>query len=295
MAAANELPPLPPGVRLAPDYEVQLLEFRAAAAGFGGPLGVVLGSGLGDAISELEIRARLPFEELPGFHAPSVAAHSGELLQCRLGDGDLVAMSGRLHAYEGLSMGDVVFPAAALWALGARAVLLTNAAGGLRPGWRAGDFMLIDGLIDLHLDDPLRGIVSMESPGAPGRTIAAGTPMDPELRMRIARSDTARTLGAKQGCYASVWGPHYETPAEIGMLRRLGADAVGMSTGPESALLHRLGVRVAGISCITNVAVETGGESVSHEEVVEVGQARRDAMGALVLDALRSMAAEVDA
>jgi purine-nucleoside phosphorylase len=294
-ADLSTLPPLPAGTRLREDYARALVELRAdlAAEGFGAPLAVVLGSGLSSVVDGLQVEATRAFEEIAGFHAPTVEAHPGALLQCRLSGQPLLALQGRLHAYEGLSMEDVLFPAAALWALGTRGVLLTNAAGGLHPGWTAGEFMLISDIIDLHGTDPLRGLLNSETGGPLGRSSHGAPLLDASLRRAMAKAAVGQGISVRQGCYASVWGPNYETSAEIGMLRRFGADAVGMSTGPECILLRRLGVRVAGISCITNVAMEDGAQTVTHEEVVEMGRRRQEEMSRLVLGSLETMASEM--
>jgi purine-nucleoside phosphorylase len=291
---SSPLPVLPRGIQLREDYALALAALRAELlpAGFAAPLAVVLGSGLSAVVDGVQVEARRSFAELPGFHAPTVESHAGALLQCRMDQRPLLVLQGRLHAYEGLRMADVLFPVAALWALGAERILLTNAAGGLHPGWAAGEFMLISDIVDLHLVDPLRGLVQSETEAAPGRSSHGARPLDAELRKAIAVSATRAGIGFRQGCYASVWGPNYETGAEIGMLRFLGADAVGMSTGPECSLLSRLGVRVAGISCITNVAMETGGTTVSHAEVVQMGERRQALMSRLVLESLALMAEE---
>jgi purine-nucleoside phosphorylase len=260
--------------------------------GFRGRLGVVLGSGLGNFADQLEIAHRREFSGIPGFHAPSVAAHKGQLLSCRIPDTphELLVLQGRLHAYEGHAMEDVLFPIATLLALGVEVLVLTNAAGGASPDARAGDLVALTGLLDVH-GDALRGLVLppvVERP--PGydaeiqlRAATHNGPFDRELALRMVDVGAQSGIPVATGTYVSLWGPSYETPKEIGFYRSIGASAIGMSTGPEAAFAQRLGVRVVGVSCITNVAREHGVEEVSHEEVIAVGAARREDFARLLL------------
>jgi len=250
-------------------------------------LGLVLGSGLGEFADQLEVIASAPFSEIEGFAGAKVKAHAGRIIQARLNGESLLVLQGRPHAYEGLSMGDVVLPVATLARLGCRAIVLTNAAGGLKPAMRAGELAVIEDLVDLHLADVARGILVADAginPQLFGRAARAGRIFDPEMTAAIRQ--VARRIRLHRAVYASMWGPNYEEPATIGWLRKVGADVVGMSTGPEAAYLHAVGVRVAGVSCITNVAVEHGSVEVSHDEVVEVGGQSGGAFSALLMDAL---------
>ena len=248
----------------------------------GAPLALVLGSGLGDFVDAMEVTGSAKFADVPGFHTATVKGHSGRVVRARHEGRELLVLQGRLHAYEGLPMADVVLPMLVLRALGAETIVLTNAAGGLDPSMQAGDVAVLTDLIDLHLRDPLRGVLTPDGNvdnEAALRSRRAGHLFDPAM------ARTIRELvpgAAHAGTYLSLWGPNYETPLEIGMLRRLGGIAVGMSTGPEAVALKALGARVAGISLITNVAVEAGGAVVSHEEVVEVGAASADRMTKLL-------------
>ncbi len=259
------------------------------AEGFGAPVGMVLGSGLGNVVDRMEVQAVRPFGEIPGFHAPTVAAHKGQLVQGTHDGRSALILQGRLHAYEGLDMADVVFPIATLVALGCRTILMTNAAGGLHPDSRAGDVMVISSLIDFHWADATRGLVlppaNVDTEVALRAATHAG-PFDRALAHGLVKVAASCKVFARTGTYVSLWGPNYETPREIGFLRRIGGDAVGMSTGPESAFARRMGVRLAGISLITNVAVESGGEVVTHDEVIEVGAASRESLADVILAAL---------
>ncbi len=268
---------------------------RAAAAadwlgrrGIGGRVGLILGSGLGDFADGLDGAEAVAYADIPEWPATSVAGHRGRLVAGRAAGVPVVALQGRVHPYEGLPPPATLLPVAVLAGLGIEAAVLTNAAGGLNRFYRPGDLMVIRDHLDLHLGDPLRGLLA---PGAEGSERApAGVVYDEELARALAEAGAAAGVPLHAGTYASVWGPAYETRAEIGMLRRAGGDAVGMSTAPEAALLARLGVAVVGLSCITNPSRETGQPELSHDEVVEVGRRVRDRLTALLLAFLPRLA-----
>jgi purine-nucleoside phosphorylase len=241
---------------------------------------LVLGSGLGGLADEIEDPVAIPFEEIPGFprRTQALAGHAGRLVAGRLEGVEVAAMQGRFHLYEGWSPEDVALPMRALAALGPQVMLLTNAAGGLRPGMQPGDLMLIADHINLMGKNPLVGQVIPGEQRFPDMS-------DPYDRgFRAAAEAVALELGipVTQGVYAALLGPSYETPAEIRMLARLGADAVGMSTVPEVLVARAIGIRCLGISCITNLAAGLGGATLSHDEVMEVGARVRDRLAALV-------------
>lgn len=279
-----------------PDY-AERVEHAAAAMrekGFvGAPVAVVLGSGLGNVVDGMKVLAAADFSDVPTLATTTVRAHHGRLLEAEVQGTRALVLQGRLHAYEGLPMEDIVFPVALLAALGAKTLLLTNAAGGLHPDMRAGDLMAISDLIDLHLVDAARGLL-IPDPSVPSALLAraatAGRLFDRQLVHRLTETGAGCGVPVRTGTYASLWGPNYEPPKEIGQLRLLGADAVGMSTGPEAIFAKALGLRIAGLSCITNVAVEFGGGEVTHDEVVEVGAARRGAIAEVVLAILPRLA-----
>jgi purine-nucleoside phosphorylase len=276
------------GWSLRPDYAERLDAAAAMLEGAGftrTPVALVLGSGLGNVVDAMEVEAEVAFADVPGFHAPTVAAHRGRLVLARH-QGHL---QGRNHAYEGIDLAEVVFPIATLARLGATTLMLTNAAGGLHPDMRAGDLMAITDLLDLHLGDATRGLflppggnpTELELRGASARRL-----FDRDLSQRLVEVAAEAGVPLRTGTYVSLWGPNYELAAEIGALRRVGGDAVGMSTGPEAAFAHQWGMRVVGISCITNISVEVGASVVTHDEVIEVGAQRRDDFGRLLLAAL---------
>jgi len=241
--------------------------------GIAGRIGLILGSGLGNVADNLRAATAFPYGRIPGFTRTSVAEHKGRLVAGRAGDVPVVVLQGRLHPYEGLPASTLLLPAAVLAAVGVSAVVVTNAAGGLNRFFRPGDLMLIRDQVDLHLRDPLRGLLT---PAVPLRGARPPRMYDADLARAVRGAAARAGISLHEGVYASMWGPAYETRAEIGLLRRLGCDAVGMSTAPEVALLAALGVSVVGISCITNPAREVGQPELSHQDVVEVGRRVRD-------------------
>ena len=249
---------------------------------------LVLGSGLGGLADEIEDAVRIPFSDIPGFprRTQELQGHAGALVVGRWEGVEVAAMQGRFHLYEGWSPEDVALPIRALAALGARTLLVTNAAGGIRPGMRAGDLMLIADHINLMWKNPLIGAVLPGEERFPDMS----DPYDSEFRKVAEEVAMELRIPVVQGVYAALLGPSYETPSEVRMLGRLGADAVGMSTAPEVLVARALGVRVLGISCITNVAAGLSGEKLSHAEVMEVGAKVRDRLAALVRGVLPRVA-----
>ncbi|MDY0297084.1 MAG: purine-nucleoside phosphorylase [Acidobacteriota bacterium] len=245
-------------------------------------IGLVLGSGLGDFGRYFPVDTQVPFNDIPGFPPVSVAGHAGRLLSGRIRDRRVAILQGRAHFYEGHTMADVVFPVRTLCRMGIEVLILTNAAGGIHPELEAGDLMVIRDHINLMGDNPLRGPdPSLLGPRFPDLSSV----YDAELRALITRILKKTGGRAREGVYASMAGPGYETPAEVRMLAALGADAVGMSTVPEAVAARHMGVRVAGISCITNLAAGISKQALSHEEVTETA-ARAASRFQKVLNAL---------
>ena len=210
-----------------------------------------------------------------------MAEHQGRLVVGTAAGVPVVIMQGRLHPYEGLPAAEMLLPTAVLACLGISAAVVTNAAGGLNRFYEPGDLMVIRDQLDLHLQDPLRGLLAGEAGrGREGRPHAI---FDSELSRELLAAGAEVGIPLHTGTYASVWGPAYETKAEIGWLRRAGCDATGMSTAPETALLARLGVKVVGLSCITNPSREVGQPELSHADVVEIGRRVGDRMARLLL------------
>ena len=225
-------------------------------------VGLVLGSGLGALADELAGSVRLPYASIPHHPTSSVAGHAGNLCLGELAGGPVACMQGRVHAYEGHALSRVVFGARLLAELGCGVVLLSNAAGGIAERLRAGSLMRIDDHLNLMGDSPLRGPTA-RGPRFPDMSRA----YDVELGAACAASANEAGVALEHGVYAGLLGPSYETPAEIRMLGALGADAVGMSTVPEVIALRQMGVRVAAVSCITNLAAGRSSEPLSHAEV----------------------------
>jgi purine-nucleoside phosphorylase len=229
-------------------------------------VGLILGSGLGGFADRLTGAKRIDYGNIPNFPRSHVHGHKGCLVLGELAGVRCVAMQGRVHMYEGHSAQTVAFPARVLVALGARVLIITNAAGGLNPTWSPGTLMLIRDHIDLLRDHPLRGPNDDRlGPRFPDMTNAYA----PELRALVKEAAAGAGIELEQGVYVAMPGPTYETPAEVQMLQRLGADATGMSTVPEVVVARHMGARVIGISCITNQAAGISGHELSHDEVTE--------------------------
>jgi len=245
---------------------------RAVAGDVAPSVGLILGSGLGGFAERLEGKAVVPYGDIPGFAASTVPGHAGKLVVGKRGSVDCAVMQGRIHFYEGHSARQVAFPARTLVALGAKTLIVTNAAGGLRHP--PGTLMLIRDHINLFPDHPLRG----PNDDRIGLRFPDMTRAYPKELRALAR-EVARELGVElaEGVYAGSSGPSYETPAEIKMLEVLGADATGMSTVPEVIAAVHMGARVLGISCITNWAAGLGpGRPLSHDEVTETAEQVRE-------------------
>lgn len=235
-------------------------------------VGVVLGSGLGEFADSLDGLVKIPYGDLPHMAAPGVDGHPGNFCFGRAGGVQVVCMQGRLHLYEGHPVERVVQGVRIMGRLGARAVLLTNAAGGLEPTWHPGDLMLVTD----HLN--LSGVSSLVGPedGTLGPRFPDMTAAyDPELRASLQAVARAAGIPLREGVYAGLLGPQYETPAEVRMLRMLGAHAVGMSTVQEVIALRHMGVRVGALSCITNLAAGISGHPLSHADVEATARSRR--------------------
>jgi len=273
--------------RLKPEWRETVGEAAAwlEARGFAGRTGLVLGSGLGNFVEALENAEAIPYGEIPGFTKTSVAEHKGQLVTGDAAGRRVLVMQGRLHPYEGLPGEVMLLPTAVLACLGIDEAVVTNAAGGLNAHYVPGDLMVIRDHLDQHLRDPLRALLVDPAPpeSVPGRVARPSAAYDHELARLMIESGAGAGVPLHAGVYASMWGPAYETKAEIGMLRKMGCDAVGMSTAPEVMLLRALDVRVAGLSCITNPAREVGQPQLSHQDVVEAGLMVRDRMAKLLL------------
>jgi purine-nucleoside phosphorylase len=239
---------------------------------------LVLGSGLGSLADELEAADRIPCGELPGVPLPTVQGHAGELVAGRLAGREVLAQGGRFHMYEGHDAATSALMVRLAAALGIRTLVVTNAAGGIRRTFVPGTLMLIADHINLQFRSPLVGPVVGQEERFPDMS----APYSPRLRALARRVAAERGIALAEGVYAGLPGPSYETPAEIRMLERLGADAVGMSTVPEVIAARALGMECLGISTITNLASGIGRDPLSHAEVMETAGRVRRVLGALV-------------
>lgn len=247
--------------------------------GCGSPVAaIVLGSGLGGLADRIESPRRVPFSAIPGFPPATVEGHAGALLAGTLGGREVLALAGRFHLYEGHGASLATLPVRLVHALGAGTLIVSNAAGGVRRSFRRGDLMLIRDHLNLMGQNPLVGAVEPGDTRFPDMS----DPYDPALLATL--REVARTGGIPvvEGVYAALLGPSYETPAEVRMLERLGADAVGMSTVPEVIVARAIGMRVAGVSCITNMAAGIERASLDHAEVLETTRMVSESFEALI-------------
>ncbi|NNG17614.1 MAG: purine-nucleoside phosphorylase [Gemmatimonadales bacterium] len=230
-------------------------------------VGIILGTGLGQLSEEIEVETIVPYGDIPGFPVPTVESHAGRLLFGRLGGKPVVAMQGRFHRYEGYSLQQVTFPVRVLHALGAESLIVSNACGGMHPLWLPGDLVLLTDHINLLGDNPLVGPNdAREGPRFPDMSTA----YDAELRELARAAARELGIGLREGVYAAVPGPNLETPAEYRLLRAVGADVVGMSTVPEVIVAVHAGMRVLGVSIITDQCLPDALEPVALEQILAV-------------------------
>jgi len=277
--------------------EVQLAAQAVRERGLGEAVprvGLILGSGLGgyaDKLGPLPSghSCAIDYGAIPGFPRSHVVGHRGRLVAGMRAGVCCVAMQGRVHMYEGHGAAAVAFPARVLIALGAKVLVVTNAAGGLNPAWQPGTLMLIRDHIDLLRDHALRGPNDDRlGPRFPDMTRAYA----PELRELAKAAAAGAGVALEEGVYVAMPGPTYETPSEVKMLQTLGADATGMSTVPEVCVARHMGARVIGVSCITNQAAGITGQELSHEEVTETATRVRATFEALLDAILARLAAQ---
>ena len=244
---------------------------------------IVLGSGLGFLADEVTEPIRIPYHAIPGFPEPGVAGHKGELVAGELEGVPVIVQAGRFHLYEGHPAAVAGLPARVFAELGITILIVTNAAGGVRRTFQAGSVMLIADHINLMWRNPLTG---QPEPGEQ-RFPLMHESYDPELKAIARESAREARVQLEEGVYVALLGPSYETPAEVRMLERLGADAVGMSTAPEVIVARARGVRCLGFSSITNPAAGITGETLSHTEVLEVGEKVARQLGVVIKGVLR--------
>lgn len=265
-------------------------EFIVARSGLRPKVAVVLGSGLGDFADELRNATVIPYNEVPNFPVSTAIGHAGNLVIGELANIPLAVMQGRAHYYEGNSFAKAAFPMRVLRRMGVKAVVLTNAAGGINPDYGRGALVVIRDHMNLMGGSPLIGPNEDRfGPRFPDMTYA----YDRAYRKLALDAAQAMNISLYEGVYAAMHGPSYETPAEIQMLARMGADLVGMSTVPEVIVARHMDVRVLAISCVTNMAAGLSGETINHEEVLETGQRVKGKFLALLRNVLPSIAATV--
>ena len=231
-------------------------------------IAVVLGSGLGGFADDFEEPVAIPYEDIPGFVRSTAQGHAGRLVVGKVDSVPVLAMQGRVHYYEGYSLEEVTFSVRTFGLLGVKTLVLTNAAGGINVQLTQGALMVISDHLNLMGVNPLRGANDERfGPRFPDMSAV----YSPELQELVIDEAKAINVEVRRGIYGALSGPSYETPAEIHLLRNLGADAVGMSTVPEAIVARHMGVEVLGISCITNMAAGISDEPINHEEVMATG------------------------
>lgn len=264
-------------------YE-KLLKSRACirrVTDFEPDIAITLGSGLGGLKEKVKAVAEVSYRDIDHFPVSTVAGHEGKFIFGELAGRKVVVMSGRVHYYEGYDMTDVVLPVRLMGLLGAKKVLLTNAAGGINPDFKPGDLMMIKDHISTFVRSPLIGR-NIDELGS--RFPDMSHVYNEELQEKIRESAKRTGVAIREGVYVQLTGPNYETPAEIRMLRTLGGDAVGMSTVVEAIAAHHMGLQVAGISCITNMAAGILDQPLNHKEVQETADRTKDEFERLVMD-----------
>jgi purine-nucleoside phosphorylase len=246
-------------------------------------IGLALGSGLGAFAASLESRAVIPYGDIPHFPRATVAGHKGELVIGLSGAVPVAVLSGRVHHYEGYTLSQVAFPIRVLGTMGVGTLIVTNAAGGINMGYEPGDLMVIEDHVNLMGGNPAAGA---DAAALGPRFFDMSDAYDPALRELAEFACRKAGVTVRKGVYIAFAGPSYETPAEIRMARILGADAVGMSTVPEVIAARHMGMRVLGLSCITNMAAGVARKKLDHREVLDVGESSRgvllDVLGAVV-------------
>ena len=247
-------------------------------------IALVLGSGLGGFAENIEVEAEVPYNEIPGFPISTVPGHAGKFIFGYLGDKKIVCMKGRVHFYEGYDITDVVLPARLMRMLGAKILFLTNAAGGLGEGFGAGDLMLITDHISIFAPNPLVGPNLDEfGPRFPDMSNVYKKDLQDVIR-QVAQENN---IDLKEGVYAQLTGPSFESPAEIRLLAKLGVSAVGMSTVNEAIAANHMGMRICGVSCISNLAAGLSDVPLSHEEVQEAADKAAPLFTKLVMESIK--------
>ncbi len=245
---------------------------------------IVLGSGLGDYAESIRVEAQLDYHEIEGFPVSTVPGHAGKFIFGYVGDVPVVCMKGRVHYYEGYPISDVVLPTRLMKLMGAKVLFLTNASGGINPTFRAGDFMMLTDHVSLWAPNPLIG-ANLDELGVRFPDMSAV--YDKNLQEMIRETAREQGITLREGVYAQLTGPSFESPAEIQLLHKLGVDAVGMSTVVEAIAANHMGMRICCISCVCNLAAGMTENPLTHEEVQEAANAAAPLFKALVTESVK--------
>lgn len=265
---------------------VKSYEYCKRKMDFQPKVALVLGSGLGGFAETIDVAGEISYREIEGFPVSTVAGHNGRFLFGYVGDVPVVLMQGRVHYYEGYTMQDVVLPIRLMKMMGAEILFLTNASGGVNPAFSAGDFMLITDQIASFVPSPLIG-ANLEELGP--RFPDMSEIYDKELRDIIRRTAKEEDIEIQEGVYLQFTGPNYESPAEVRLAGKLGADAVGMSTACEAIAANHMGMRICGISCVTNMACGISENPLNHAEVQETANRKAKLFERLVRQSILNM------
>jgi purine-nucleoside phosphorylase len=255
---------------------------EAKVPGFKPEVALVVGSGLGGVAGAITKPVTIPYADIPHFPQPTVSGHAGQMIFGELAGKRVMVLSGRFHFYEGRTLAEIVYPIHVVDALGAKILIVTNAAGGINPTFNPGDLMIIEDHINFMGVNPLIGL--RENGGV--KFIDMTQTYSTRLREKLETAAEKLQMPIRHGVYLAGTGPSYETPAEVKAFAWLGADAVGMSTVPEVIMARYHNLEVAGLSCITNLAAGISGKKLSHEEVLEVGKAAQGKLAKLLAEFL---------
>ena len=247
---------------------------------------LILGSGLGDYADDIKVVDTLDYHDIEGFPVSTVPGHKGRFIFGYVGDVPVVCMQGRVHYYEGYEMSDVVLPTRLMKMMGAKVLFLTNAAGGIKQGFQAGDFMLITGQISSFVPSPLRG-ANIDELGT--RFPDMSHIYDEDLQTIVKKTALNLNIPLKEGVYVQFSGPAYESPEEITMARMIGADAAGMSTACEAVAANHMGMKIVGISCISNMASGISPVPLTHTEIQETAYRVAPMFKQLVTEAIKNI------
>jgi purine-nucleoside phosphorylase len=257
----------------------QTVSFIKNQTNFNPEIGIILGSGLGNLVNEIEILHKLPYTSIPNFPVSTVAGHGGQLIMGKLGNKNVIAMQGRFHYYEGYSMNEITFPIRVMKFLGIKLLILSNASGGVNPNFNIGDIMIITDHINMMGTNPLIG-KNYDSLGP--RFPDMHIPYNKKLIKLAKEIAEKKNINYQTGVYVAVTGPTYETPAEYKFFRIIGGDAVGMSTVPEVIVARHMDLPCFALSVITDLGVEGKIIEISHEEVIEAAKSAEPKMTSLI-------------